>query len=309
MPAACRPSVSAGSGAEKPDTPTSVVMAPTGAPHMGVSVEEAGCDGVEVCEEVDVGVPVPDCDDDGVPVIEEMLVEETVCEGEGVLVDEPVALEGVPVSVPVVEALPVVLLDALGFALLEGEPVPVLVRVAELLGVFVRVAEPLEVTVMLGVTEALCVPDGEPDALRVEAGVCVALGVTVRDGVALPVRDDESVADELAVRVVLGKLERLAVLVCVDDGVPDCEDVRVPELLGVELWVPDNELLVDELFSDMLVEAVGIELVVGVYKGLPVWELDCEGRRNEATLIPRKIMRDVAWASRKSQLEVLSKRT
>ena len=105
-------------------------MAPTGAPHMGVSVEEAVCVGVDVCEEVDVGVPVPDCDDDGVPVIEEVLVEEPVCEGEGegVPVGEPVVLgEGVPVSVPVVEALPDELLVALVVALLEGEPVPVLV--------------------------------------------------------------------------------------------------------------------------------------------------------------------------------------
>ena len=76
-------------------------------------------------------------------------------------------------------------------------------REAELLGVSVRVAELLEVPVMLGVTEAPRVPDNDPVAERVEAGVCVALDVTVRDGVALPVRDDELVTDKLAVSVTL----------------------------------------------------------------------------------------------------------
>lgn len=58
--------------------PTSVVTAPTGAPHIGVSVGEGVPVGVVVLEEVGVGVLVPDCDDEGVPVIEDVLVEEPV---------------------------------------------------------------------------------------------------------------------------------------------------------------------------------------------------------------------------------------
>ena len=84
--------------------------------------------GVDVCEEVVEGVHVPDCVGEGVPVIEGVLDEEPVCEGEGegVPVEEPVTLlEGVPVSVGVVEALAVLLLEAEAVALWEDEPVPV----------------------------------------------------------------------------------------------------------------------------------------------------------------------------------------
>ena len=61
------------------------------------------------------------------------------------------------------------------------------VRVAELLDVPDRVAELLEVPVVLGVAEGLLVPEDEPVAERVEAGVCVALDVAVCVEVELPV--------------------------------------------------------------------------------------------------------------------------
>ena len=164
------------------------------------------------------------------------------CVAVAVRVDDEVRdCEALLVWVRVAELLgvPVRVAELLGVEVCEGAAVPLPVRDCEPLGVDVRVPEELGVPVPLGVAdalrvlEALRVPDGEPDADRVEAGVCVALEVTVR-GEALPVREDEAVPAELEAPDVRDEAlvlvgEELAVWLGLGDGVPVKELDAVPE--------------------------------------------------------------------------------
>ena len=193
---------------------------------------------VRVAELLGVDVPV----DVGVLLDERVAepLEVPVLVGEGVLLDERVA-ELLDVPLRVAELLGVDVPVGVGVVFDERE--------TELLGVSVRVAELLEVPVMLVVTEALRVPDGDPVAERVEAGVCEPLQVGVRDGTALPVRDDEPVADEFAVSVALEELERVAVLVPVRLGVALSMELAEGVIVGGAVLVAELDCaaeLVDE---------------------------------------------------------------
>ena len=130
----------------------------------------------------------------------------------------------------------------------------------------------------------------------------VGLQESVTDEVAVPVRDCEllGVPVPVAVAVELGERvcealpvwelveERLRVVLWVEDDVPEGDDVAVPELLGVELVVLVDELVVVvELLSDTLeVEAgdrveVGEILAVGEGVGVD------DGVMNDANARPR----------------------
>ena len=88
-----------------------------------------------------------------------------------------------------------------------------------------------------------------------------------------------------------------------DDGVPVCDEVRVPELLGVPVIervpVADNEHVPDEELVDAdVLELVPVMLLVAACDDVtllvPAGEGDDERLRKVAMLRPRKVIEDTA---------------
>ena len=207
---------------------------------------QSGCEEVEEGEEVTIEVGLEDSEADGIGVG----VLERVCEplGVGVPVEDNVMLDD-----PVSELLSVGVPVRVGSGLDE--------RDEELLGVSVGV----DVSVAPGVAGGLRELDSEPVRERVDDGVCVTVELDVCVDEGLPVREEELVTDELAVRVLLGEYDRVAV------GVPKAVEAAVPEEL--EASVPDCvEVAVLERVGEVLsVEAEeGIELTESVLEGVLV---------------------------------------